>query len=166
MKFALNPISRRRLLLWAGLLFTLWATWQVSQDEPAPKVVAERNARHAPAKPAAPVSKLPLIWPVRTDTQAPVTDLFSPAPPAVPVAPPVAPVAPAKPVFKLKYIGHLLAGDNSHAFLADEQDRVITAKVGQAVGDEWQLTAMTDKQLVFRHTPTGQENTLQIGTLQ
>lgn len=95
-----------------------------------------------------------------------VSDLFSP-PPLPAVAPRAAvPQGPAQPVFNLKYIGHLLDGDNSQAFLADEQDRVTTAKVGQTVGNEWQLTAMTASQLVFRHAATGQEHTLQIGTLQ
>jgi len=95
----------------------------------------------------------------------PITDLFGAPAPVVAVAPPVVAAGPAQPVFKLKYIGHLIAGDNSHAFLADEKDQVSIAKVGQAVGDDWQLAAMTDQQLVFRHTPTGQEHTLQIGTV-
>jgi hypothetical protein len=166
MKSSLNPDVRRRLLLLAGLILTLWATWQVGQDAPAPTAVTERTVRRAPAKPAAPTPELPLMWPVRAESQPSITDVFTPIPPAAVALPTVAPVGPPKPVFKLKYIGHLLTAGENHAFLADEQDRVTTAKVGQAVGDDWQLTTMTDKQLVFRHTPTGQENTLQIGTLQ
>ncbi|MDD5029942.1 MAG: hypothetical protein PHH58_10650 [Rhodoferax sp.] len=167
MKPSLTPDTRRRLLLLAGLLLTLWATWQVSQDAPAPSVVAERSTRRAPARPSAPASALPLVWPERaerTDAQRPITDLFGPAPPLAVAASAALPAGPAKPEFKLKYIGHLIDGANSHVFLADAQGQVVTAKVGQAVGGDWQLTAMTDQQLVFRHTPTGQENTLQIGT--
>lgn len=166
MKLHMNPPAHRRLLLFAGLVFTLWATWQVSQDAPAPKVVSERTARRAPAKPAAPDIALPLLWPIRSDAPLPVTDLFSPPPLPVVVAAIVAPMGPAAPVFSLKYIGHITDGENSHVFLADDQDRVTTAKVGQTVGNEWLLTTMTASQVVFRHTVTGQERPLQIGTLQ
>lgn len=166
MKATTNSVQRRRLLLAAGLLFTLWATWQVSQDAPAPQPVAASAARRVPAKAAAPSSAPALLWPERAPAQGPITDLFGPAAPVVvAAASSAAPAAPPKPVFKFKYIGHLLAGDNSHAFLADEQDHVSTVKVGQTVGDEWQLSAMTDQQLVFRHSPDGQEHTLQIGTV-
>ena len=168
MKLHMNPLARRRLLLFAGLVFTLWATWQVSQDAPAPKLVSERTARRAPTKPAAPDPALPLLWPTRSDAPPPVTDLFSPPPPPPPAvaAAIVAPMGPAAPGFSLKYIGHITDGENSHVFLADDQDRVTTAKVGQTVGNEWLLTTMTASQVVFRHTVTGQERPLQIGTLQ
>lgn len=166
MKSRMNPPARRRLLLLSGLVFTLWATWQVSQDAPAPTVVSERTARRAPAKPAAPDMALPLLWPTRSDAPQSVTDLFSPPPPPVVAAAIVAPTGPVPPVFSLKYIGHLTNGDNNHVFLADDQDRVTTAKVGQTVGNEWLLTAMTASQVVFRHTITGQERSLQIGILQ
>jgi len=166
MKSSLNPAARRRLFLFAGLVFTLWAAWQVSQDAPAPKLVSERTARRVPAKPAVSDPVLPLLWPTRSDAELPITDLFSPPPPPVVAATIVAPTGPLPPVFSLKYIGHLTNGDNRHVFLADDQDRVTTAKVGQTVGNEWLLTAITTSQVVFRHTVTGQERSLQIGTLQ
>ncbi len=166
MKSAPTPLTRRRMLLLAVLLLTLWATWQIGQETPAPKIVAERTARRAPIKPAPPSPVLPLLWSARAEAQPPIIDIFSTAPPTVVASPAVVAAGSPKPVFSLKYIGHLLAEDTSHAFLTDEQDHVIAAKVGQTLGNNWQLTAMTDKQLVFRHTTTGQEQTLQIGTLQ
>jgi len=167
MKTALSSNRRRRLGLAAGLLLTLWASWQVSQDAPAPPVVSATSARRPAAKPVVVASApaLALVWPERASAQGSITDLFAQAVPAVVVPASGAVTAgPPKPVFKLKYIGHLKAGDNSHAFLADEQGQVSTVKVGQTAGDNWQLSAMTDQQLVFRHTPDGQEHILQMGT--
>lgn len=167
MKLSLNPAARRRWLLLAALVFTLWAAWQVNQDSSAPKVVIENVIRRSPVKPSAPAMALPLLWPKRSDTKPLISaDLFSPSPLQRLVSPVVAPQGPVPPVFSLKYIGHLLNGDNGDVFFVDEQDRVTTAKVGQTVGNEWQLTAMTASHLVFHHTATGQEHILQIGTLQ
>jgi hypothetical protein len=164
MKLTLNPATRRRWLLLAALVFTLWATWQVSQDSVVSKVAVENTTRRTPVKPAA-APALPLQWHTRSNPTPLVADLFSP-PPLPRVTPPVVvPQGPVPPVFSLKYIGHLLNGDNSHVFLADEQDRVTTAKLGQTVGNDWQFTAMTASQLVFHHKTTGQEHLLQIGTL-
>jgi hypothetical protein len=165
MKSRMNLIPRRRLFLLAGLVFTFWAAWQVSQDEPVTKLVSERTVQRAPAKPAASEPALPLLWPARSDAPLLMNDLFSPPPPVM-TATVVAPQGPVTPVFGLKYIGQLTNGDQSHVFLADDQDRVTTAKVGQTLDNEWLLKAMTASELVFRHAATGQERSLQIGTLQ
>lgn len=169
MTLAINPGMRRRLLMLALLAFTLWASWKVSTDEAPPTVVAERvgpaqrrtNTKAAPA-PAA----LPLEWHRRAESDQPVTDLFG-VPPPLPVGPPVAlQTAPNLPTLKLKYVGRLDGSDNAHVFLTDAQDRVISAKLGDTLPEGWILAAMDSKQLVFRHTASGQEQTMQIGTPQ
>lgn len=169
MTLALTPVLRRRLLILAGLIFTLWATWQVSKDEPAPTVVAgpsASNRRAANNKPLPPVPTLALVWPTRADPQPPIADLFSLAPPVLPVQAAAPASGPAAPVFNLKYVGRLDQSDNSQAFLADAKDQIVVVKVGQTVDNDWQLTAINAQQMVFRHTTTGQVHTLQIGTLQ
>ncbi len=161
---------RRRLVLTAGLTFALWAAWQVSQDEPAANVqlVEQRSptTRRVPAKPLAAASVPALVWPTQGSQVVSMGDLFSPV--VVPVTKPPAPppVAPPGPVFTYKYVGRLDDGVNSHAFLSSAQDQMVVVKAGQPVDSEWQLSTIGSQQLVFRHIATGQEHTLQIGTLQ
>jgi hypothetical protein len=168
--FNLSPVMRRRALLVAGLLFTLWATWQVSSEPGSGTATVERTAptprSSSTAKPTAAAPVLTLQWPERDERYATVTDLFSPPPPPVIAAGslPVVPVVPPLPVLKVKYMGRLEDGDNRQVFLSEDKDRVIAAKVGQNVADGWQLTAMDAKQLVFRHLATGHEQTMPIGT--
>lgn len=167
---AINPVLRRRLLLLAGLIFALWASWQVSHDETALDTVSERTAplqRRVVSKapPVAPAYQLD--WPARADQRQPVTDLFNlPQPPALagPAAGSLA--APPVPLLKLKYVGRLDGSDNNHVFLADAQDRVISTKVGETVADGWQLLTMDSKQLIFRHTASGHEQTILTGAFQ
>lgn len=66
----------------------------------------------------------------------------------------------------VKYVGQLVGSDNAYVFLADAQDRVISAKVGETVTDGWQLTGMDSKQLVFCHIATGFEQTILTGAIQ
>lgn len=169
MHLTVQPVLRRRLLILAGLAFALWGSWKVSVEEVPQKLVAERAApsrRPASSKPVAVAPSLPLEWPERESVRRAVDDLFS-LPPPLPMGPPV-PLRPtsAVPALKLKYVGRLDRGDNGHVFLADAQDRVISAKVGEPLADGWQLSAADAKQLVFRHTASGQEQTMQIGTVQ
>ena len=169
----ISPTLRRRVLILAGLVFTLWATWKVSTEDATDTTVSERTApaqrrtgSKSPANTPATGSALALEWPMRTEQRQPVADLFSLAPQPVTAAPPVAALAPpAAPAFKLKYVGRLDGSDNKHVFLADDKDRVIQAKVGQDLADGWQLASMNSKLLVFRHIATGQEQTMPIGTL-
>ena len=160
----------RKVLLLAGLAFALWATWKVSSDEPADKPVAERaepTQRRGAAKPAAALAAPKLDWPARGEHPQPIADLFDqPVQPRSAASAPAAPVAAPVPVLRLKYMGRLSGADNDSVFLADAQDKVIQAKVGQPLPDGWQLTAVEPKQLVFRHEASGQEQTMTIGALQ
>jgi len=165
----MNPRVRQRVLLLAALLFTLWATWQVSQDAPAAKTVAARTpvAQRGPGKPLVAAPTLPLVWPLRPQTQPLIADLFGLAPPPPPsVLPAAIAPGPAALVFTLRYVGRLDGSDNRYVFLADEKDQMVVAQVGQPVDADWQLSAMDVQQLVFRHIATGQQHTLQIGPLQ
>ena len=81
---------------------------------------------------------------------------------SAPAAPQTAPL----PVLRLKYVGRLSGADNDSVFLADAQDKVIQAKVGQPLPDGWQLKTVEAKQLIFRHEASGQEQTMTIGALQ
>ncbi len=161
---------RRRLTLMVGLGLTLWAAWQVSQDEPvaAVKLVEQRSpvARRVPVKPLVAASVPALVWPVQGSQTVSIVDLFSPVVVPVAKAPPAPPATPAGPVFSYQYIGRLDDGANSHAFLSGAQDQMVVVKAGQPVDSQWQLSSIGSQQLVFRHIATGQEHTLQIGTSQ
>ena len=169
MKFGLDHTLRRRLLLLAGLLFTLWASWKVGSgdgsDKPATVQPAAAQRRMAgPASAAAPA--LPLAWPQPADTRRPVADLFSlPLPPAPKAQTVTAAPSPPSPVFRLKYMGRLDGIGGGSVFLTDATDRVISVKVGQTVGDDGVFAEMDARQLVFRHGPTGQEPKISIGAL-
>ena len=169
MTLAISPNLGRRLLILTGLIFALWTSWKVSSDEASPKLASERAApapRRTGSKAQPAVPPLPLEWPKRVDQRQPVADMFDlPVPPAM--GPPVAVQATSTvPPLKLKYIGRLDGGDHADVFLTDAKDQVMLVKVGEDIADGWKLTAMDTKQLVFRHKASGQEQTMQIGTLQ
>ena len=162
-----NANLRRRLLILGLLALTLWATWKLSSDDPPATVTgrAAPLAKRSVSKTALVPVALPLEWPRRADSGQPVTDLFG-VPPPLPVGPPAAlQAAPTVPTFRLKYVGRLDRSDNAHVFLIDAQDQVISVKLGEALPDGWLLKAVDSKQLVFRHAASGQEQTMQIGTL-
>ena len=170
---SITPEHRRRILLVAGLVLTLWATWQVSTDSTtAPTGVAENTARvkQRSNKTTAAAEVATLQWPQRNSEETPVKDLFNQAPAAglaktsIPVLPVLAPPAPAAQL-TVRYIGRITDSDARYVFLADAQNQLVSAAAGQTVIDGWQLTSVTDQQLQFRHLATGQEQTLSIGTL-
>lgn len=166
--FSLNPVRSRRLLILAALGFTLWACWKVSKDD-VPSIAVSKNTnltqRRVGSKELAAAPSFALNWFNRSDPKSTVVDLFTLVPP-----PPLAPASvsqqalPPAPVLALKYIGQLDGSDTQHVFLTDGKEQVIAVKVGQSVADGWQLTAMNSKQLVFRHTATGHEQTMLIGS--
>ena len=161
-------LLRRRIFLLAGLAFALWATWRVSSDEIADKPAAERaepTQRRSATKPT-PAAVAKLEWPARAEHPQAIADLFDqPVNPRSAASAAPVPVPAPIPVLKLKYMGRLAGTDNDSVFLADAQDKVIQAKLGQALVDGWQLTVVEPKQLVFRHAASGQEQTMTIGAL-
>jgi hypothetical protein len=166
MSFPLN--LRRRLVLFLGMAFTLWAAWQVSQNEPAPNIVAERTSpKRIVQKPPKVTPNLPLTWPADlAGSPVNVTDIFSPvSPPALPkpVAPPPDTVVHQ---FNLTYFGRLDGTDQHVVFLTNAQEKISTVKVGDWVDGDWQLTTLETHQLVFTQQPSGQTHTLQTGNFQ
>ncbi len=166
MNFPLN--LRRRLVLFLGMAFTLWAAWQVSQNEPAPNIVAERTSpKRIVKKQLTATPNLPLTWPPElAGSPFNVTDIFSPvSPPALPkpVAPPPDTVVHQ---FNLTYFGRLDGTDQHVVFLTDAQEKISTVKVGDWVDGDWQLTTLETNQLVFTQQPSGQTHTLQTGNFQ
>ena len=164
-----SPVLPMRLLMIALLAFTLWASWKVSNDDAPVVAVAEQTRvapRRAVAKATVAPAALPLEWHRRADRSQPVIDLFG-VPPVLPMGPPaVLQSAPGLPPLKLKYMGHLDRRDSAHVFLTDEHDRVISAKVGDDLPDGWKLASMDSRQMVVRHTASGQEQNMQIGMPQ
>lgn len=159
-----NALLRRRALLAAGLIFALWASWKVGDDDTAPKSLSTQTSlRGAKVKTPGPAQTFDLQWPERPQQQETVVDLFAPPPPLPAAAPPS---IPAPPVLGLKYMGRLDDGGNSHAYLADAQNRVFTAKAGEDVADGWRLSAIDSKKLMFRHMATGHEQTISTGAIQ
>lgn len=167
MKPTTKPVLHRRLVLFIGLALTLWASWKVNQDAPAPTIVPERTSTRQAVKSAAVVPTLPLMWTKRSEAHSTVVDIFNqpphPSPPPAVVMAPKEPISSSEPVFELKYIGHLLEAENQHAFLADAKENVTTVKVGQMVDKSWNFIEMDSQKLVFIHVPTGQKTTLPIG---
>lgn len=164
-----NPVLPRRLLMITLLALTLWASWKVSKEDTPLNTVAEQTRpaqRRAVAKAPQVPTALPLEWHRRADHAQPVADLFG-IPPVLPMGPPAAlQSAPSRPTLNLKYVGRLDRSDNAHVFLTDAQDRVISVKVGDDVPDGWKLASMDSKQLILRHTASGQEQIMQIGTTE
>jgi hypothetical protein len=168
MTLGLTPILRRRLLLLTAVIFTLWASWKVGNDDSVEKTVVESaipSRYRSSSKTITAAPALTLNWGARAEKSLPVADIFSLVPPvALPSSAVVAP--PPAPELKLKFMGQLDGGDNNHVFLTDAKDIVITAKVGQTVADEWQLETMDSTHLVFRHIASGHKQTMLIGTTQ
>lgn len=165
MKTLKVSLIRKRLILAGGLLLTLWASWHVSKEPPKPKFVAERVVKRLPSKSPAPALVFSLEWPLREDTHPPIADVFNPPAPSIATVVPMPQALPV-PIFNYQYIGHLNNGANSFAFLTDAQNRVISVKPGEPVDDHWQFITISSTQLVFRHTSTKIEHTMQIGSLQ
>ena len=167
------PENRRRILLLAVLVLTLWATWQVSTDPADPAGLAESTSRAKPrsSKPVVSAEVSSLEWPQRTSEEQPVKDLFGAAtqpsavnPAVLPAATLSAPPAPQAP-FTVRYIGQVEDSGVSQVFLTDPQNQLHSALAGKTLIDGWQLLSMTPQELLFRHLATGQEQTLTIGTL-
>ncbi len=170
MTLTLAPLLRRRLLLAAGLLLTVWLSWKVGTDDGVDKLVAARPATtQRQARQAAPPvqSDFNLTWPSRAEPDKAVSDVFElPPPPARAVSMPQTPAVPVVPPLKLKYMGRLDGADSSHVFLADDKDKVILPAVGQQLADGWRLESMDSKRIVFRHSTSNQEQTMMIEAVQ
>ncbi len=170
MTLTLAPILRRRLLLVAGLLLTVWLSWKVGTDDGVDELVAARPAttKRQARQPAPPVrSDFNLTWPSRAEPDKAVSDVFElPLPPARAGSMSQVSAVPVVPPLKLKYMGRLDGADSSHVFLADDKDKVILAAIGQQLTDGWLLESMDSNRIVFRHSFSNQEQTMMIRAVQ
>ena len=154
---------RRRLLLLAAVLFTLWALWQVRDaDEPVSRSApARRSGIDAPAASVVVEYGKLLSLPERAKATEPVRDLFQlpqpPAPPPLPRAP--APVAPPLP---FAYLGGITDADGTQVFLS-EGGSTLVAKPGGRLAGGWLLEAAEPGRLVFNYEALQQRQTLATG---
>lgn len=154
---------RRRLLLLAAGLFTLWAVWQVRDaDEPVSRSApARRAAIVAPLAGMTPESGKLMSLPERAKVTEPVRDLFQlpqpPAPPPLPRAP--APVAPPLP---FAYLGGIGDADGTQVFLSDGGSTLV-AKPGSRLAGGWLLETVEPGRLVFNYEALQQRQTLATG---
>jgi hypothetical protein len=172
---SITPAIRRKIFIFAALVLSLWASWQVSQEpEPESSLLPDRTASknitqaaRTKAKSDNAIMPEQLAWPQPLTPDAAVVDVFSPPAPVMPKAA-ILPMnlPPPAPVFKYKYIGRLEGSYNDSIFLSDDAQRVTTAVAGQNLNDGWKLLSVDSQKLVFLHTATGAENTMIIGTSQ
>jgi len=160
---------RRRIVLGALLAataaLTLWVQWsqrdtvdEAALSQPvAPVQLADRRAADAPQPGHA--AELPLRLPQRQAMTSAGTvpgALFGepaarpPAAPAQAAPPPAPPVAPPLPFS----FGGRLVVEGEVAYLLNEDDRTVILRPGAAAG-EFVLETADDRQLQFRHQPTG-----------
>lgn len=157
---------RRRLLLLAAALFTVWAIWQVREaDEPVSRAApARRSGIEAPvAGMTAEAGKL-MSLPERAKVTEPVRDLFQlPQPPVPPPLPrDLAPVAPPLP---FAYLGGISDASGTQVFLS-EGGRTLVAKPGVRLAGGWLLEAVEPGRLVFNYEPLQQRQNLATGERQ
>ncbi len=154
---------RRRLLLLAAALFTVWAVWQVREaDEPAARPVPARRAGIASrAAEALPESDAAMSLPARPTRTDPVRDLFQlPQPPA---PPPVTRVTtPTAPPLPFVYLGGISDASGAQVFLS-EGSSTLVARQGSRLTGGWLLETVEPGRLVFNYEVLQQRQVLSTG---
>lgn len=154
---------RRRLLLLAGALFTVWAVWQVREaDEPAAHPMPGRRAASASQTPGAlPESAVAMSLPARPAITEPVRDLFQlPQPPA---PPPVARVStPTAPPLPFVYLGGISDASGTQVFLSEGSSILVTRQGSRLTGG-WLLETVEPGRLVFNYEALQQRQVLSTG---
>ena len=154
---------RRRLLLLAATLFTLWAIWQVRDaDEPVSRSApARRSGMEAPVAGMTPETGKLMSLPERAKVTEPVRDLFQlpqpPAPPPLPRAP--APMAPPLPFV---YLGGISDASGTQVFLSWSGSTLV-ATPGSRLAGGWLLETVEPGRLVFNYEALQQRQTLATG---
>lgn len=155
---------RRRLLLLAAALFTVWAAWQVREvDEPVSRSApARRMGIPAPVGGAVTEDGKHLSLPERTKLTEPVRDLFQlPQPPAPPPALPrdTTPMAPPLP---FGYLGGISDAGGTQVFLS-QGGGTLVAKPGTQLPGGWLLESVEPGHLVFNYEALQQRQNLSTG---
>lgn len=162
----------RKYGVWIALivcvLAALWVSGLEEEDSPAPTASATRTpssnaAGRKPAATAAPsltaieagLPKREAISRLRQDPFAAVS--FAPPPP-----PPAAPPKPTAPPLRFKYQGQLREGNVPVVFL-DLDGQMLTVRVGDTLGDQYKVLAITERTMQFEYLPLAQQQTLNFG---
>ena len=154
---------RRRLLLLAAVLFTLWALWQVRDaDEPiSHSAPARRVGVDAPVAGMAPESGPLMSLPERAKVTEPVRDLFQLPPPPAPPPLPRARAAVAPPL-PFAYLGGISEAGGTQVFLS-EGGSTLVVKPGSRLAGGWLLEAVEPGHLVFNYEALQQRQNLATG---
>lgn len=142
---------RRRLLLLAAALFTVWAVWQVREaDEPASRPAPARRAGIAASVASGlPESGTAMSLPARAKVTEPVRDLFQvPQPPAPPAS--TRPATPVAPPLPFGYLGGISDAGGPQVFLS-EGTSTLVVKPGSRLAGGWRLEAVEPGRLVFNY---------------
>ena len=165
---------RRRLVLVAALLLTLWAAWEVSQPQPdqeparrkrsdqEPAAIALKRAPAARQAPLVPTLSGDLRFPDRREVVAPVTDLFEiPGPPPPRLEESGKMAAALAPPLPYVYLGRLEEAGRKQIYLAEGSvTRVVGA--GARLAGGWRLESIEAGRVIFVYEPLGQRQSLQI----
>lgn len=163
----MSELLRRRIILGAALMFTLWAVWQVSRQDEAVRPskdagMASKRAVQTRQPPSTPTFSDGLRLPERPGSSSPVRDIFElpkpPAPPSVAISKDAA----VAPPLQYVYLGRIEEGGQTQIFLGDA-DKAFVAKMGAKLPNGWTLESMEAGRLNFSYEPLGQKQTLQIG---
>jgi hypothetical protein len=156
---------RRRLLLLAAALFTLWAMWQVREvDETPSSTTPARRAGIAPSIASAlPEPGAAMSLPARVKLTDPVRDLFQlPTPIAQPAS--TKDDVPKAPPLPFGYLGGISDAGGAQVFLfLSEGSRTLVAKPGTRLAGGWVLEKIEPGQLVFNYEALQQRQHLVTG---
>lgn len=155
---------RRRLLLLAAALFTVWAVWQVREaDEPTSRSApVRRTATVTTVASALPDSAAAMSLPTRAKLTEPVQDLFQLPQPPAPPPPPKRDTTPMAPPLPFGYLGAISDAGGTQVFLS-EGGGTLVARPGTRLTGGWLLEAVEPGRLVFNYEALQQRQTLATG---
>jgi len=160
----------RRYALWLVLLFTIVASWYVSQEDVSNDTAPETVNLPTP-KTSAKVNITPLHdgiapfeWKLKSVSSRPILDLFGSASESLKETgsenkninkQSVAPTDPSL-TFNFNYAGQVEKNGLQSVVLIDDNQKVLVIPVGGVVNSDWQLVQLDDNIMTVKHTGTGQ----------
>ena len=153
-----------RIAIGGALLATLYLTIESARhtEEYLPASVPKRGAQQADAIQVH-VQPVPSVLPARHWKEEAASDPFQPiawyAPPSPHVTKPARPQAPPVPY---KYFGKMMEDAVPHAFLY-HGDRVIVAKVGDVLANNYRIESIAPENVSFTYLPLGSRQVVLLG---
>jgi hypothetical protein len=160
----------KRYAVWAALVFSIAASWYVSQedlqDEIAPEIAYIPPKKINPSETISPVKEnsVPFEWKFKSVSSRPVLDLFGTASAGADETAlatknldkqALAPIDPSL-TFAFNYVGQVEKNGLQSVFLTDENQKILVIPVGGVVNPDWQIMQIDDNILTVKHTRTGQ----------